>query len=61
MDQGATAKTQEVDVIIHRVEREDELPPQWQNIGSSSLDDIVIEINENENVGEKLNQVMFHF
>ncbi len=56
-DQGVVPRMREAQVIVEMVESSRDLPPQWQPVGSTSIDELVIEIAEDEDVKEKLPQV----
>ena len=56
-DQGSPAKFRTVNVNIEVVDNREDLPPEWQDAGSTSLDDLVIQVPESEPVKNRLAQV----
>ena len=57
-DQGSPSKARTVNVIIEILDNQQDLPPEWQPVGSTNLDDLVIQIPENEDVKNRLAQVV---
>ena len=57
-DQGSPARSRTARVNVEVVERQEDLPPDWQPAGSTELDEYQIEIPENEPVKDRLPQVL---
>ncbi len=56
-DQGFQPRSKTAKVIVEIVGAREDLPPQWRAVGSTSLDQLTITIDEDQEVTSRLAEV----